>query len=82
MRRFLGATGRVLVTGGILLLLFVAYQLWGTGLLQARAQDDLRNQFEQELGAEDTPSRTPTTTTGPPVSTTTTAPPAADPARR
>jgi sortase A len=76
MRRFLGATGRVLVTGGILLLLFVAYQLWGTGLLQARAQDDLRNQFEQELGAEDAPSRAPTTTTGPPVSTTTTAPPA------
>ena len=77
MRRFLGATGRVLVTGGILLLLFVAYQLWGTGLLQARAQDDLRNQFEQELSSEDTPSTT--TTTGPPASTTTTTAPPAPP---
>ena len=37
----LGAVGRVLVTVGLLLLLFVAYQLWGTGIYQARAQNDL-----------------------------------------
>ncbi len=65
MRRVLGAVGRVLVTAGILLLLFVAYQLWGTGIYQARAQDDLRNQFEQTLQR----SGTTTTTTGPPTST-------------
>jgi sortase A len=66
MRRVLGAVGRVLVTVGTLLLLFVAYQLWGTGIYEARAQDDLRSQFEKSLqqGAPST-----TTTTGAPVST-------------
>ena len=49
MRGVLGAVGRVLVTVGLLLLLFVAYQLWGTGIYQARAQDDLAHQFEQAL---------------------------------
>jgi sortase A len=64
MRRVLGAVGRVLVTVGTLLLLFVAYQLWGTGIYQARAQDDLRSQFEKlQQGTS------PTTTTGAPVST-------------
>src|SRR4051794_3334318 len=56
MRRVLGAVGRVLVTAGILLLLFVAYQLWGTGIYQARAQDDLRNQFERVLARAHSPS--------------------------
>jgi sortase A len=65
MRRVLGGVGRVLVTVGTLLLLFVAYQLWGTGIYQARAQDDLRSQFEKSL-EQGTSS---TTTTGPPVST-------------
>ncbi len=66
MRSVLGAVGRVLVTTGILLLLFVAYQLWGTGIYQARAQDDLRSQFEQSLRHGGT-----TTTTTPPTSTST-----------
>jgi sortase A len=75
MRGFLSAAGRVLVTAGILLLLFVAYQLWGTGLLQARAQDNLRSQLEQTL--DDAPgSATTTTAPGTPTtsSPTTTAP--------
>ena len=49
MRRVLGAVGRVLVTVGLLLLLFVAYQLWGTGIYQARAQNNLEQQFNQSL---------------------------------
>jgi sortase A len=72
MRRVLGAVGRVLVTVGTLLLLFVAYQLWGTGIYQARAQDDLRNQFEKSLQqgtSSSSSSSTTTTTTGAPVST-------------
>ena len=78
MRRVLGAVGRVLVTAGILLLLFVAYQLWGTGIYQARAQDDLRNQFERSLTQGD-PSSTgttdaPTSTPSPASATTTLAP--------
>jgi cytoskeletal protein RodZ len=61
MRRVLGGVGRALVTVGLLLLLFVAYQLWGTGIYQARAQNDLQQQFEQaqrEAGG-------PTTSTAP-----------------
>ena len=62
MRRFLGATGRVLVTVGILLLLFVAYQLWGTGIYQARAQDQLESEFEHTLHEGGNPGSTTTTT--------------------
>src|SRR5204863_6123200 len=76
MRRVLGAVGRVLVTTGILLLLFVAYQLWGTGIYEAQAQNRLKDQFQQQLHQR-TPSTT-TTTADPAVSTTppnTTVPP-------
>jgi sortase A len=67
-----GSVGRVLVGVGVLLLLFVAYQLWGTNLAEARSQHALRRSFEQPLS---------TTTTAPPASasgstTTTEAPPA------
>ncbi len=88
MRSVLGAVGRVLVTAGILLLLFVAYQLWGTGIYQARAQDNLRSQFERSLqhngGATTTTPATPTSTLAPSDETTTstlaplTVPPAGD----
>jgi sortase A len=84
MRRFLGATGRVLVTVGILLLLFVAYQLWGTGIYQARAQDRLETQFRRDLHRAGTPRSTTTTSRpdDPTVTalpaTVTTAPPTAD----
>jgi len=77
MRSMLGAVGRVLVVTGILLLLFVAYQLWGTGIYQARAQDNLRSQFEQTLERERAPSTTTPaapTSTLPPGATTTLAP--------
>jgi sortase A len=73
MRRLLGAVGRVLVTAGILLLLFVAYQLWGTGIYQARAQDQLESEFEDSLRAN--ASATSTTTTLPDDPTISTTPP-------
>ena len=69
MRSVLGAVGRVLITLGLLLLLFVAYQLWGTGIYEARAQNDLKHQFQQSLAR----SRATTTTTAPAPTTTTTA---------
>jgi sortase A len=82
MRTFLGAVGRVLVTGGILILLFVAYQLWGTGVLQARAQNELEQQFQESVQA-DASSSSSTSTTAPGAPTTlappTTAPPPAIP---
>ncbi len=39
------AVGRVVLVGGILVLLFIPYLLWGTGLQTARSQDQLRQQF-------------------------------------
>jgi sortase A len=42
-----GGLGRTLIALGVLVLLFVAYQLWGTGIHEARAQHDLRRQFER-----------------------------------
>lgn len=47
--RVLLALGHVLVLCGCVLLLFVAYQLWGTGLFQARAQANLADTFAQRL---------------------------------
>ncbi len=46
----LGAIGRTCITVGVLILLFVAYQLWGTGIREAQAQRRLENEFEQRLG--------------------------------
>jgi sortase A len=75
----LGAVGRAFITVGVLILLFVAYQLWGTGIYTSRQQDDLARQFDAALatvGAPGTTSTTgsPTTTSpdAPPSSTTTT----------
>jgi sortase A len=39
------AVGRVILVAGVLVLLFIPYLLWGTGLITARAQDQLRQQF-------------------------------------
>lgn len=46
--RLLDVTGRLLVAGGLLLLAFTAYQLWGTGIEQARSQRVLERQFEDQ----------------------------------
>lgn len=73
MRRAIGAVGRVLVTTGILILLFVAYQLWGTGIYEARQQQELKDQFAGQIA-------TTTTTTTAPGPTSTTVPPPPPPA--
>jgi sortase A len=70
VRTAIGAFGRVLITAGVLILLFVAYQLWGTGIYEARAQSDLESQFRHEVSQR----RGPTSTTGTPSPTATTAP--------
>jgi sortase A len=66
----------VLVTLGLLILLFVAYQLWGTGLITARAQDNLKDDFararEQYATEQTTTTRPgPTSTTVFPATSTT-----------
>lgn len=67
--RVVGAIGRFLMRAGAVVLLFVAYQLWGTGLATTRAQDRLSAQLDRRL-AEVAQSATTTTvspTPGPPV---------------
>jgi sortase A len=73
--RVVGAIGRFMMRAGVLVLLFVAYQLWGTGLATNRAQDRLSNEFATQL--EQTSTTTPDTAVGP---TSTTAPPVTAPA--
>jgi sortase A len=76
VRRLIGGIGRSFVTVGILILLFVTYQLWGTGLYTSRQQDLLREQFNTALQRENrTAPSTTTTSVVEPTVTTTTAPP-------
>ena len=55
-RRVVGGIGRTFIAAGTLILLFVAYQLWGTGLSESRSQDRLRSDFLDAL--ESPPSTT------------------------
>ena len=52
--KFLGGLGRVLIISGLVVLGFVGYQLWGTGLETARAQGDLTEGLAEGLASEDT----------------------------
>jgi sortase A len=75
VRRVVAGTGKALITLGILILLFVAYQLWGTGIYTARQQNKLENQFNEALrssGSSQTPNFPVATTrpTGPTTATT------------
>jgi sortase A len=72
LSKVLGGIGRTLITAGTLILLFVAYQLWGTGLQEAQSQKVLSKDFEAQLAALEAAT---TTTTSAPPTTTTTAPP-------
>ena len=47
--RTIGNIGRTLIMGGVLILLFVVYQLWGTAIREQRAQAELRTEFESAL---------------------------------
>ena len=78
-----------LVGTGLVLLTFVAYQLWGTALYEHHAQDQLRQELQQKLHLSPTtvpssvPGTTSPTTTAPTATTATTnqvAPTTRDPA--
>ena len=62
LAKVLSAVGRSCITAGTLLLLFVAYQLWGTGIREAQAQDRLGDKFDKVLAEAQTvdPSTAPT----------------------
>src|SRR5690606_2419423 len=68
-RYVVGGVGRALMAIGVLMFGFVAYQLWGTGIEAARAQNRLEQAFEAAVADRDA-SPTPTTTTVPGVTTT------------
>ncbi len=44
--RSLDVIGRICLSTGLLLLLFTGYQLWGTGIMELRAQKSLEKTFE------------------------------------
>lgn len=71
-RWVVGGIGRVLISVGLLMFAFVAYQLWGTGIQTARAQNRLEDRFTEMLEAA--------TTLPPPTSAVPTTQPAEDPA--
>ena len=55
----LDVVGRVMIAIGALLLAFVAYQLWGTGIAESRAQDTLATEFEAVIQNPTTQTTTP-----------------------
>ena len=65
LRSALSALGAVLTGAGVLILLFVAYQLWGTGLYTSRQQGNLRSEFNQKLKAATAGPSTTSTTVNP-----------------
>lgn len=69
LREAISLLGRAMITLGLILLLFVAYQLWGTNYFASRSQDNLRSDFEKQLQEQTT-----TTKTSDPNAPTTTAP--------
>ncbi len=53
LRQVLAITGKVLIGAGVLVLLFTAYQIWGTALQESRSQDALRSTLQAETNNEE-----------------------------
>ncbi|HUG85024.1 MAG TPA: class E sortase [Euzebya sp.] len=51
MRMALRATGWLFIAAGVLVALYLVHALYWTGLATSRAQDALRDSFQQEVGA-------------------------------
>ncbi len=62
-RWVVGGIGRGLIAAGVLILLFVVYQLWGTGIQEARSQNELENEFNDIIATAPAPTTVPTTVT-------------------
>ena len=68
-----GVLGRILLGAGVLILLFVAYQLWGTGIAESHSQAQLLQRLDAQLHrVAPHPSSTSTTSTTSSASTSTT----------
>lgn len=57
-RPIVSAIGRVFMAVGTLMLLFVAFELWGTGISEARSQKDLKTEFRHTLAKTPPPDET------------------------
>ncbi|WIB67468.1 class E sortase [Curtobacterium sp. MCBD17_035] len=62
----LGVLGDLLITAGVLVLLFIAWQQWFNDLVVAKQHEHQAQQFSKSLGAISTPAPTPTQGYGPP----------------
>lgn len=60
-RYVVGTLGKVLIVTGLLMFGFVAYQLWGTGIETARAQNRLEDRFQELLASDEPAATTPET---------------------
>ena len=65
--RALGIAGRILIGAGVLLLLFVVFQVFGTSYLQQQHQRDLRSQIDPSNILGTVPTTTPSSASSPPV---------------
>ena len=66
--------GKILITLGLLMFAFVGYQLWGTGIQTAQAQNRLEDEFRAKLESTTTTTAATTTTTTTVVTDSTTVP--------
>jgi sortase A len=73
-RYFVGGLGRVLIVVGLLMFGFVAYQLWGTGLEYAQAQNRLDDELDDLFAGITDPVTVGPTTIATAVAPTTSAP--------
>ena len=60
LRRVVGGIGHTLIAAGVLILLFVAYELWGTGIAEARSQHTLKKDFKAAPGVDQSQVPPPT----------------------
>jgi sortase A len=65
IRQVVRGTGKTLIASGVLILLFVAYQLWGTGLHEARSQNALEGEFLAHTAVTTVPPGQPVDTAPP-----------------
>jgi sortase A len=61
VRRTIREVGFALITAGVVVLLFVGYQLWGTGFAERSSQNKLQEEFNAQIAKP-----VPTSTTAPP----------------
>jgi sortase A len=56
VRAVVGVLGEIMITLGVIVFLFLAYELWFTGLYTAHAQADFKKQLQTQWAAPATPS--------------------------